>query len=154
MIYEAAARACYLHLQEEGVRIVEFGQSEIGMLVKVANFLGIAWYCVGDDDGKRKEVEPKLRQALNDTLEEDHFSFPYLNIEACLILNGFEDAYLNYLSAQNEAKLTKRRGEPGFLKEYINLRLYKNFKSKAAANITVQLEDGDAKIVPPKFVPF
>ncbi len=150
MIYEAAARACNLNLHEQGVRMLEFSQLDISMLVKIANFLGIAWYCVGDDDGKRKEVEPKLRQALNDTLEEDHFSFPYLDIEACLIRNGFEDSYLSYLSRQSRAKLTKKRGEPGFLEEYIKLRLYKNFKSKAAADITVQLEDGDAKIVPSK----
>ena len=150
LIYEAAARACNLYLQEEGVRIVEFGQSEIGMLVKIANFLGIAWYCVGDDDGKRKEIEPKLRQALNDALEEDHFSFPYPSIEEYLILNGFENAYLNYLSEQNKTKLTKSRDESGFLEEFIRLRLYKTYKPRAAADIAIQLEDGDAKTVPSK----
>ena len=70
-VYPAAARALDLNLHREGVRVVEFSQSDAGMLTKVANALGIPWYCVGDDDNERTKVEPQLRLHLSGA-EEAH----------------------------------------------------------------------------------
>ena len=60
-VYPAAARALGLNLHREGVRVVEFRQSDVGMFAKIANALGIPWYCVGDDDANRAEGQSRRR---------------------------------------------------------------------------------------------
>ena len=76
-VYPATARALGMNLHREGVRIVEYKQSDVGMLAKVANALGISWYCVGDDDSNRARDEPKLKENLDGAEEADRFVFPY-----------------------------------------------------------------------------
>ena len=61
-IYPAAARALKKDLHREGVRVVEYGQTDVGLLTKIANELGIEWYCVGDNDAERKNTEPKVKE--------------------------------------------------------------------------------------------
>ena len=146
-IYEAAAKACDLNLHEAGIRLVEFSQSDIGMLIKIANSLGIAWYCVGDNDRKRHEIEPKLKRALNGAAEEDRFGFPYPNIEKCLLENGCEEVYLKYMPEQNRNKITKKQGEDGYWREFLE-HWPKKHKTKAAADIALKFLDGDAQMVP------
>ena len=84
-VYPAAARALDLNLDREGVRVVEFSQTDVGMLAKIANALGIPWYCVGDDDGGRRKVERKLETNLNGAARVDRFAFPYRTIEVNLL---------------------------------------------------------------------
>ncbi len=121
-VYPAAARALGLDLHREGVRVVEFSQSDVGMLTKVANALGISWYCVGDDDGNRRKVEPKLIDNLAGAEVADRFSFPYQTIEACLKAHGYQEVYNEF------------RGTRG--------------KTRAAARVAQVMEDGDKEGVP------
>ena len=113
-VYPAAARTLDLNLHREGIRVVDFSQSDVGMLTKVANALGIAWYCVGDDDSNRIKVEPKLKQNLDGAHEADRFVFPYPDIERNLRSNGYEDIYK---------------------------RLPRRAKTKAAAEVATTMED-------------
>jgi len=56
-IYEAAAQTCNIDLHQAGILFVEFQQSGgVEMLVKVANSLGIEWYCVGDNDHESSKI--------------------------------------------------------------------------------------------------
>ena len=136
-VYEAAARACDLDLHKEGVRLVEFRHSGIDIMVKVANALGIAWYCVGDDDTQRSQTEPKLRQALDGAKEEDRYTFPYPNIEVHLLSNGFENVYSRYMPEQNLKKIKKGQGDPEYWKEYCKYFPNRN-KTKAAVDIALE----------------
>ncbi|MCZ0935993.1 MAG: DUF2813 domain-containing protein [Gemmatimonadetes bacterium] len=99
-VYPAAARALDLNLHREGVRVVEFKQSDVGMLTKTANALGIPWYCVGDDDTNRVKDEPKLRQNLGGAEEAERFVFPYPDIEQHLKANGYANVYQRYRTRQ------------------------------------------------------
>lgn len=121
-VYPAAARALGKNLHREGVRVVEFRQSDVGMLAKVANELGISWYCVGDDDNNRARDEPKLRANLAGATESERFAFPYPNMEEHLKVNGYADVYQRY-----------RKGQ----------------KTRAAAEIAVEMEGrGEAGVTP------
>ena len=95
-IYTAAARGLNMNLDREGVNLVEYSQSDVGMLAKVANSLGIEWYCVGDDDVngiKRRRTERAVNRNLGAATEGDRLVFPYEDIEAHLKSNGYEDVY-------------------------------------------------------------
>ena len=112
-VYPAAARALGMSLHRRGVRVVEFRQSDVGMLTKVANELGIRWYCVGDDDENRPTDERKLKENLAGANESDRFAFPYPDIEEHLKANGYSDAYKRYR---------------------------KNQKTRAAAEVAIEME--------------
>ena len=99
-VYPAAARALGMNLHREGVRVVEFKQSDVGMLAKVANQLGIPWYCVGDDDSNRAKDEPRLRENLAGARESERFAFPYPNMEEHLKANGYAEVYRRHRKGQ------------------------------------------------------
>ena len=122
-VYPAAARALGLDVHREGVRVVEFSQSDVGMLTKVANALGIPWFCVGDDDGKRKKVEPRLKENLVGADDTDRVAFPYRNIETHLTEGGYREVYGRH-----------RKGH----------------KTRAAAEVAVEMENRGKKGVTPE----
>lgn len=122
-VYPAAARALGVSLHREGVRVVELRQSDVGMLTKVANALGIPWYCVGDDDTNRAKDEPKLLQNLAGAAATDRFVFPYPDIEQHLKAHGYADVYQRYRKKQKTraaadvAIKMERLGKPGVTRE-------------------------------------
>ena len=69
-----AAEASGLDLDRAGVRCVEFSQTDVGMLAKVANDLGIVWYCVLDDDQGRGKYEQRVRAQFGVAEEEDRLT--------------------------------------------------------------------------------
>ena len=146
-VYPAAARALGLNLDREGIRVVEFGQSDAVMLAKVANALGIRWYLVGDNDGKRTKEEPRLMGHLDGADPVDRFVFPYRNIEVHLLRNGYEAAYGRHASQQNLRKLTKQPGDSGYWQEYA-ASLPGKAKTRAAADVAIAMENRESAGVP------
>ena len=138
-VYPAAARALDLNLLAEGIRLVEFRQSDVGMLAKIANALGISWFCVGDDDANRRVEEPKLRQNLEGASETDRFVFPYPNIEVDLLRNDYDTVYDRYMPEQNLSKISKTHGESGYWREYA-AHLPRRAKTRAAAEVAIEIE--------------
>ena len=139
-VYPAAARAIGADLHRDGVRLVEYRQSDIGLLTKIANTLGIAWYCVGDDDAERQNTEPKVVANLGVASKEDRVIFPYPDIETHLLTNGYDNIYHRFMPDQNLAKLKKQRNDPNYWSEYAS-HLPGRAKTRAAAEVAVELEN-------------
>ena len=112
------AEAIGLELERVGVRSVEFGQTDVGMLAKIANQLGIEWYCVLDDDSGRKKYEKSVRAQFNAKSETDRLIFPYQNIERFLCENGFGDLYEARMSQQKQQP-TSTHGTTAYWKEVL-----------------------------------
>lgn len=142
-VYPAAAVALGWNFHEEGIRIVEYQQSDPGMLIKVAKALGISWFCVGDDDGNREKVENKVRPFLGGVEEPQRLVFPYPNPETNLLRNGFEYVYRPHM-AQNLRKIKKALGDPGYWEEYA-INLPNRAKTRAAADVAIELERSGAE---------
>ena len=87
-LFAGSAEALGLDLEREGVRCVEFSRTDVGMLAKVANQLGIAWYCVLDDDTGRRKYENPVRAQLGGASEIDRLAIPYDNVELLLCQTG------------------------------------------------------------------
>ena len=140
-IYPAAARAMDVDLHREGIRIVEYRHSDVGLLAKIANALGIAWYCVGDNDDQGKKDRKKLKNHLRSAEETDRMAFPYENIEVHLLGNGYEHVYKTLMPEQNRAKVKSKPEEPDYWSEYA-----KNFlhKTRAAAAVAIEMEERGA----------
>jgi putative ATP-dependent endonuclease of OLD family len=139
-IYPAAARAMNLELHRAGVRAVEYSQSDVGLLAKVANALGIPWYCVIDNDSGRAKVEPSVKKNLGAAAEGDRIVFPYTNIETHLLSNGYEAVYAPLMPAQNLAKVTKKPGDANYWVEYSD-NLPGRAKTRGGAAVAAAMED-------------
>jgi len=148
-VYPAAARAMGENLHREGVRLVEYRQSDVGLLTKVANALGITWCCVGDDDDQRNETEPKVMANLESAFETDRVVFPYVDIETHLLSNGYDPIYREYMPEQNLKKITLPRSHPEFWQEYAR-HIPRRAKTRAAADVAAELERRGADGVTPE----
>ncbi len=103
-LFAGAAEALSLDIERAGVRCVEFSQTDVGMLAKVANNLGIVWYCVLDNDSGRKKYESCLKNQFGTVPEADRLTIPYSNVERMLCDNGFGHLY--------EALMSPQKGQP------------------------------------------
>ena len=138
-VYSAAARAMGLNLHREGVRLVEYRQADVGLMAKVANALGIAWFCVGDDDGERNNTEPKVRANLGSATVENRIAFPYSDIENHLLSNGYDDVYQRHMPNQNLERVKMSRDDSNYWREYAR-HLPNRAKTRAAADVAIEME--------------
>ena len=139
-IYPAAARALDIDLHREGVRTVEYRHSDVGLLAKVADALGIAWYCIGDNDDEGRKTRTKLNR-LDSSQETDRVVLPYKNIEIHLLDNGYGDIYDVFMPAQNRSKIGKQPGEMDYWIEYAR-HLPGKAKTRAATAVADKIESG------------
>ena len=138
-VYSAAARAMGLNLHREGVRLVEYRQADVGLMAKVANALGIAWFCVGDDDGERNNTEPKVRANLGSATVENRIAFPYSDIENHLLSNGYDDLYQRHMPNQNLERVKMSPDDSNYWREYAR-HLPNRAKTRAAADVAIEME--------------
>ena len=138
-IFPAAARASGIDLHREGIRVVEYRHSDVGLLAKVANELGIVWYCVGDDDAEGRRTRDRMKDHLRSAEEADRMVFPYENIEIHLLGNGYEDVYETFMPEQNRARIKSKPDEPGHWGEYAGYFPSK-YKTRAAAAVAIEME--------------
>jgi putative ATP-dependent endonuclease of OLD family len=146
ILLTGAAEALEIDLERAGVRCVEYSQTDVGMLTKVANQLGIAWYCVVDDDSGRTKYEGKLRGQLNGVPEADRLVFPYRNVERFLCDNGFGSIYEARMSPQKNQP-TSTKGTPPYWDEVLDA-LPKGYSKPAAVLDAVLAMKANPNLVP------
>lgn len=148
-VYPAAARASGIDLHKAGVRIVEYSQTDVGTLAKIANLLGISWFCVADNDQAWPDkYEPPVRANLNGRADADAFALPYVNAEVHLLASGYDAIYAAFMPAQNLARVTRSPGQPGYWEEYAS-HLPNKAKTRGAALVAEEMERrGPAGVTP------
>ena len=99
VLFSGAAEALDYDIERKGVRCVEFSQTDVGMLIKVADQLGIEWYCVLDDDRAGRNYERAVR-AQHGGDASSRLIMPYQNVEQYLCEHGFGDIYESEMSTQ------------------------------------------------------
>ena len=134
-LFTGAAEALGLDLERKGVRCVEFGQTDVGMLAKVANQLGIAWYCVLDDDSGRRKYERRIKEQFNSVPESDRLTMPYKNMELFLCESGFGELYELQMSPQKKQP-TSPKGTQDYWQEVLDA-LPKGYSKPAIATEVV-----------------
>ena len=113
-----AAEALGLDIERAGIRCVEFSQTDVGMLAKVANSLGIVWYCVLDNDSGRGKYERRVRNEFGTAVETDRLTMPYHNVERMLCDGGFGDLYEARMSLQ-KPQPTSPQGSSAYWSEVL-----------------------------------
>ena len=134
-LFTGAAEALGLDLERKGVRCVEFGQTDVGMLAKVANQLGIAWYCVLDNDSGRRKYERRIKEQFDTVPESDRLTMPYKNVELFLCESGFGELYELQMSPQKKQP-TSPKGTQDYWQEVLDA-LPKGYSKPAIATEVV-----------------
>ena len=136
-----AAEALTLDIERAGVRCVEFSQTDVGMLAKVANSLGIVWYCVLDNDSGRGKYERRVRDEFGAAVEADRLTMPYDNVERMLCDGGFGDLYEARMSPQ-KVQPTSPRGTPAYWTEVLAALPNRYSKPEVAAEAAARMTAG------------
>ncbi|MCG9595665.1 ATP-dependent endonuclease [Vibrio sp. Isolate25] len=90
-LFNELANQCGYNLAAEGVQIIEFAQSGLKSLVKIAKAFGIDWHVVTDGDAAGKKYAAAVRAQLGNDQERHRLTeLPDRDIEHYLYNNGFE----------------------------------------------------------------
>ena len=137
VLLTGAAEALGLNLERKGVCCIEYSQTDVGMLAKIANQLGIPWYCVMDDDQGGKKYEDRVRDQLAHADEADRLTMPYGNVELLLCKNGFGDIYTRQMSPQKHQP-TAAQGSAKYWHQVLDALPTRGFSKPAAAAEAVE----------------
>ncbi|NOH97018.1 ATP-dependent endonuclease [Vibrio sp. 99-70-13A1] len=90
-LFNELANQCGYNLAAEGVQIIEFAQSGLKALIKVAKEFGIDWHVVTDGDAAGKKYASTVISQLGHDQERHRLTeLPDKDIEHYLYANGFE----------------------------------------------------------------
>ena len=96
----------------EGIHLIEFAQSGLKPLIKIAHALGIEWYVLVDGDLAGQKYAQTARQFLNNDHEKHRLTvLPEQDIEHFLYHNGYETLFrkMAHLNDEEEATLSITR---------------------------------------------
>lgn len=110
ILLSGAAKSLGVDLEQYGVRLVEFSQNNVSVLIRAAKALGIAWHVFTDGDPEgvkyfnsaKKEVMPPYRLCRSITIIPSSD-----DIEPYLYKNGFSDIFEAYVSEQKRNQKLK-----------------------------------------------
>lgn len=93
-LFNELAKIYGYNLAAEGVQLIEFAQSGLKSLIKVAKALHIDWHVVVDGDPAGKKYATTVRTQLGQDLDKHRLTeLPDKDIEHFLYNNGFEDFF-------------------------------------------------------------
>jgi len=93
-LFSELARQCGYNFMAEGVQIIEFAQSGLKSLIKVAKVFGIDWHVVTDGDTAGKKYATTVKSLLdNEQVKHRLTELPARDIEHFLYSNGFEQFF-------------------------------------------------------------
>lgn len=93
-LFNEMARMLGYNLAAEGVQIIEFAQSGLKSLIKIAKALHIEWHVVTDGDPAGKKYAFAVKSQLDNEHERHRLTeLPHKDIEHYLYHHGFEDLF-------------------------------------------------------------
>ncbi|WP_064608681.1 ATP-dependent endonuclease [Photobacterium sp. J15] len=109
-LFNEFARICGYNLAAEGVQIIEFAQSGLRPLIKVARGLGIEWHLVADGDLAGKKYAETVRHLLGNDAERHRLTvLPCRDIEHFLFKHGFEPLFRKLASIPHDSPVTPKK---------------------------------------------
>ncbi|MGF1731477.1 ATP-dependent endonuclease [Photobacterium kasasachensis] len=109
-LFNEFARICGYNLAAEGVQIIEFAQSGLKPLIKVARSLGIEWHLVADGDLAGKKYADTVRNLLGNEAERHRLTvLPNRDIEHFLFNNGYEPLFRRLANIPHDSQVPPKK---------------------------------------------
>jgi putative ATP-dependent endonuclease of OLD family len=115
-VFSETAKLMGIDLERHGIRIVPYRQVEADTFVKIANDLGIRWFCLTDGDATGAKTRESLLPHLGGKAELECLSvLPFPNMEHLLCHNGMGAVYEKRMSPQKtKTGLTTNPGDKDY----------------------------------------
>ncbi len=143
------ARLMDCDFASEGIRCVEFAQSGVEPLVKLANDLGIEWHLVADGDVAGRGFIDAARRHLGGRAETDRITLlPQPDIEHCLWDSGY--AYVYHSIARGRSYVTRTAGKKSRknTSRVIEQAIRNSSKPYLALTVVEQISEEDSPGIP------
>ncbi|USD43991.1 ATP-dependent endonuclease [Vibrio sp. SCSIO 43135] len=140
-LFNELANQCGYNLAAEGVQIIEFAQSGLKSLIKVAKAFGIDWHVVTDGDAAGKKYAAAVRGQLDNDQERHRLTeLPDRDIEHYLYANGFEYFFKDMIKIPHD--------HPIPAKKVVTRVLKKHAKPDLALSIVSYCEERGVECIP------
>jgi putative ATP-dependent endonuclease of OLD family len=151
-LFEGVAEVLGCDLEREGVRIVQYRQVEVDPFIRLADALGIGWFCMADGDQEGRRCQAKVAPLLDGRQEAKHFvALAEPTIEVHLCASGFGGIFEARVPAQNRASITIPEGQqghweqvvralPGRGKEARVIEVVEEMRRRGAGSVPAQLK--------------
>lgn len=147
ILLSGAAKALQFDLEQYGVRLVEYAQSDLSVYLKAAESLGISWYLFSDGDEAGERNINKAKSMLPDKFHSRHIGvLPNGEpVEPYLCKNGFIQVYLVNASKQklNNLEIDASASE---YPSAVASCLPKNGKPNAAHAVVAEMIETPSKV--------
>ncbi len=118
-LFNELANQCGYNLAAEGVQIIEFAQSGLKSLVKVAKAFGIDWHVVTDGDAAGKKYAVAVKNQLENDQERHRLTeLPDKDIEHYLYANGFEPFFKQMIKVPLDHPIPPKKVVARVLKKF------------------------------------
>ncbi len=140
-LFNELAHQCGYNLAAEGVHIIEFAQSGLKSLIKVARAFGIDWHVVTDGDPAGKKYSATVRGLLGYDQERHRLTeLPDRDIEHFLYSHGFEYFFKELVKIPHD--------HPIPAKKVVSKVLKKHAKPDLALAIVSHCESNGTECIP------
>lgn len=140
-LFSELARQCGYNLAAEGVQIIEFAQSGLKSLIKVAKSFGIDWHVVTDGDSAGKKYSATVINMLGHDQQRHRLTeLPDKDIEHFLYSHGFEFFFKDMVKIPHD--------QPIPAKKVVTRVLKKHAKPDLALAIVSHCEAGGVECIP------
>ncbi len=121
-LFNELANQCGYNLAAEGVQIIEFAQSGLRSLIKVAKAFGIDWHVVTDGDAAGKKYAATVLHQLDGEHPRHHLTeLPDRDIEHYLYTHGFEIFFRDLIKIPHDHPIPPKKVVARVLKKFANL---------------------------------
>ncbi|USE03459.1 ATP-dependent endonuclease [Vibrio sp. SCSIO 43133] len=118
-LFNELANLSGYNLSAEGVQIIEFAQSGLKSLIKVAQAFGIDWHVVTDGDAAGKKYATTVIHQLHGDHPRHHLTeLPDRDIEHYLYTHGFEDFFRDLIKIPHDHPIPPKKVVTRVLKKF------------------------------------
>lgn len=118
-LFNELANLCGYNLAAEGVQIIEFAQSGLKSLIKVAKAFGIDWHVVTDGDAAGKKYATTVMHQLKGEHPRHHLTeLPERDIEHYLYIHGFEEFFRDLIKIPHDHPIPPKKVVTRVLKKF------------------------------------
>lgn len=152
MLPEFARMAGY-DFDSEGVACIEFSQSHLPILLKLAAALGIDWHVLADGDSKGTKYVAEAKAALNGAKETDHITQTKTNdIEHACWHHGYDSVFESQVTGNRRRQLNSAPGDAAYPTDVIKAAQSALSKPDVAYCILLAAEQPGSPGVPPELL--
>lgn len=148
-LFEGIAEILALDLEREGVRIVQFAQVMPDPFIRLADDLGIGWFCFSDGDTEGQKYRKSAADLLHGRPEADWIlALPQSTLEVHLCEAGFGSVYEAEIATQKRAGITLESGDAGYWEQVVRATPRRGKEARAIRVIEEMRKRGAASVPP------